>query len=93
MNDSDAEILASRFRVEQRSRISQDLMKENQVLHRYIEHGKLEFWFNDLLTHAERALSSSFTTTAQNSTRFEQPEAQSPQPAEVSTERSRLSWL
>jgi nuclear pore complex protein Nup133 len=41
--------LRSRFRPEQWPHILRDLELENNVLHRYVENGKLELWFKDLL--------------------------------------------
>jgi nuclear pore complex protein Nup133 len=49
MADSESDILLSRFRPEQKARLSTDLMRENEILHEYIEIGKLDFWFQDLL--------------------------------------------
>ena len=49
MADSESDILLSRFRPEQKARLTTDLMRENELLHEYIEIGKLDFWFQDLL--------------------------------------------
>lgn len=48
MADSDSEILLSRFNSEQKSRVALDLQAENDILRRYIEVGKLDFWFQNL---------------------------------------------
>ncbi|KAI2794295.1 hypothetical protein POX_a00890 [Penicillium oxalicum] len=49
MADSESDILVSRFRPEQQARIAADLRRENEICRRYIEHGKLDFWFQNLL--------------------------------------------
>jgi nuclear pore complex protein Nup133 len=53
MADSDSDILVSRFRSEQKSRVALDLQAENDTLRRYIEVGKLDFWFQNLRETAE----------------------------------------
>ncbi|KAJ5319420.1 uncharacterized protein N7506_012124 [Penicillium brevicompactum] len=53
MADSDSEILLSRFNSEQKSRVAVDLQVENNILRRYIEVGKLDFWFQNLRETAE----------------------------------------
>ncbi|CAG8066560.1 unnamed protein product [Penicillium olsonii] len=53
MADSDSDILLSRFRPEQKSRVALDLEVENDVLRRYIEIGKVDFWFQNLRETAE----------------------------------------
>ncbi|KAJ5081413.1 hypothetical protein NUU61_009677 [Penicillium alfredii] len=52
MADSESDILASRFRPEQRARVVLDLKREDAILRRYIEAGKLDFWFQNLLAVA-----------------------------------------
>ncbi|KAJ5757853.1 uncharacterized protein N7511_006547 [Penicillium nucicola] len=49
MTDTDADILVSRFRPEQKSRLALDLQTENDILRQYIEIGKLDFWFQNIL--------------------------------------------
>ncbi|KAJ5150546.1 Nucleoporin N terminal [Penicillium coprophilum] len=53
MTDSDSEILVSRFRPEQKSRVASDLKTENDILRECIEVGKLDFWFQNLRETAE----------------------------------------
>lgn len=53
MADSDADILVSRFRSEKRSRLIRDLQTENRILRRYIDDGRLDFWFQNLRETAE----------------------------------------
>jgi nuclear pore complex protein Nup133 len=53
MADTDSDILVSRFRPEQKSRLALDLQTENDILRQYIEVGKLDFWFQNLLETAE----------------------------------------
>lgn len=53
MTDSDSDILVSRFRPEQKSRVATDLQTENDILRQCIEIGKLDFWFQNLRETAE----------------------------------------
>ncbi|CAI7642083.1 unnamed protein product [Penicillium glandicola] len=53
MTDSDSDILVSRFRPEQKSRVASDLQTENDILRQCIEVGKLDFWFQNLRETAE----------------------------------------
>lgn len=53
MSKSESEVLVSRFRSEQQTRILRDLDRENEVFSRYLEGGKLEFWFKNLLASAQ----------------------------------------
>ncbi|KAJ5813888.1 uncharacterized protein N7503_000638 [Penicillium pulvis] len=50
MADSESDILVSRFRPEQRARVVVDLERENDLLQNYIQTGKLDFWFQNLLS-------------------------------------------
>lgn len=50
MADSEAEILVSRFRPEQRTRVAVDLKREDDLLRHYIDTGKLDFWFQNLVS-------------------------------------------
>ncbi|KAL1983543.1 hypothetical protein VTN96DRAFT_10203 [Rasamsonia emersonii] len=45
-------VLQARFRPEQWPHVLRDLSLEDEILRRYVEKGKLEVWFNDLLTFA-----------------------------------------
>lgn len=53
MADSESDILVSRFRPEQRARVTTDLQREDDILREYIETGKLDFWFQILLDSVE----------------------------------------
>lgn len=53
MTDSDSDILVSRFRPEQKSRVASDLQTENDILRQCIDIGKLDFWFQNLRETAE----------------------------------------
>lgn len=53
MVNSESEILVSRFRPEQRSRIALDLKREDDLLREYIDTGKLDFWFKNMLSSVE----------------------------------------
>lgn len=56
LSRSDSDALVSRFRLEQRIRIGQDLERENEILCRYLEKGRLEFSFKSLLASAQGAV-------------------------------------
>lgn len=58
MGESDSEVLVSRFRPEQRARLAADLRRENDLLREYIDIGKLDFWFQELLSSVESRASS-----------------------------------
>lgn len=49
MADSESDILVSRFRPEQRDRVATDLKQEDNILREYIEVGKLDFWYQNLV--------------------------------------------
>ncbi|KAJ5099212.1 hypothetical protein N7532_006213 [Penicillium argentinense] len=49
MAGSESDILVSRFRPEQRARVATDLQREDDILRDYIETGKLDFWYQNLL--------------------------------------------
>lgn len=53
LSKSDSDYLVSRFRPEQQPQIARDLEKENEILCEYMEGGKLEFWFKQLLASAQ----------------------------------------
>lgn len=57
MADSEPEILVSRFRPEQQARVAADLKREDELLRRYIETGKLDFWFQNLLASIKESAS------------------------------------
>jgi nuclear pore complex protein Nup133 len=58
MTDADSDILVSRFRPEQKSRLALDLRTENDILRHCVEVGKLDFWFQNLLEMAEVQVSA-----------------------------------
>ncbi|KAL4801278.1 Non-repetitive/WGA-negative nucleoporin C-terminal-domain-containing protein [Aspergillus unguis] len=92
LSDSDAALLTSRFRPEQRARMTRDLEQENAILNRYIEEGELEFWFKNLLASARNIMS-----TEVDSDTFLQPansiETETPYQADGSSRKERLNWL
>jgi nuclear pore complex protein Nup133 len=49
LSSSSDKQLRGRFRPEQWPHIQRDLELENDVLRQYMENGKLELWFKDLL--------------------------------------------
>lgn len=57
MGEFEADILVSRFRPEQRARVAADLRRENDLLHEYIHVGRLDFWFQELLSSVESQVS------------------------------------
>lgn len=59
MAPSETDVLLSRFRPEQKARLAADLIRENELVHEYIEIGKLDFWFQDLLISAGFQVSGS----------------------------------
>lgn len=94
LNESDSALLSSRFRPEQRTRISHDLYQENAILSRYIEKEELGFLFKNIHESARkmRSLSvdsDSFPPPANNSDfkACSLYQAQSPR------RKERLSWL
>ncbi|CAL5874143.1 uncharacterized protein PFLUO_LOCUS8431 [Penicillium psychrofluorescens] len=64
MSESESEVLVSRFRPEQRARIALDLQREDDLLRQYIEAGKLDFWYQNLLASADARSSASRATDA-----------------------------
>lgn len=53
LSESEVEVILSRFPLERRSRINRDLSRENEVLHKQITKGQLDFWFRRLVASAE----------------------------------------
>lgn len=49
MAGSELEILVSRFRAEQQAQVISDLKREDDLLRQFIETGKLDFWFQNLV--------------------------------------------
>lgn len=94
LNRSDSELLSTRYRLEQRTRIIHDLERENEILHENVEKGRLDFWFKNLLTSAEESASIPIppTFTSEESNNNNQQVKRSPQPREGSS-KARLSWL
>ncbi|KAJ5397350.1 hypothetical protein N7509_005463, partial [Penicillium cosmopolitanum] len=66
MADSESDILVSRFRPEQRARVATDLQREDDLLREYIETGKLDFWFQNLLESIGTQTSAQTDTPAGN---------------------------
>ncbi|KAL4984560.1 Non-repetitive/WGA-negative nucleoporin C-terminal-domain-containing protein [Aspergillus falconensis] len=86
LNDADSALISSRFRPEQRARITRDLEQENSTLLRYIEKSELEFWFKSLLSSAEKERTSIDALQTASSTDAADPFSQT-------TRKERLSWL
>ncbi|KAL2863026.1 putative nuclear pore complex subunit Nup133 [Aspergillus lucknowensis] len=94
LSNSDSALLSSRFRPEQRARITRDLELENAMLSQYMKGGELEFWFKNLLASAEKATpysidSSRTPSSASNAEASENPSNQTG----GSIRKERLSWL
>ena len=66
MVNSESEILVSRFRPEQRARVAVDLKREDDMLREYIETGKLDFWFMNMLSSVESQVASGSLPTPGN---------------------------
>ncbi|KAF3388491.1 Nucleoporin [Penicillium rolfsii] len=62
MAESEPDILVSRFRPEQQARVKADLKREDELLRRFIEIGKLDFWFQNILTSVKTEKSSGART-------------------------------
>ncbi|KAJ5238679.1 hypothetical protein N7468_003298 [Penicillium chermesinum] len=58
MGESDVDILVSRLRPEKRARIATDLKREDSDLRKYIQTGKLDFWFQHILATIQPQVSS-----------------------------------
>ncbi|KAL4813023.1 Non-repetitive/WGA-negative nucleoporin C-terminal-domain-containing protein [Aspergillus spinulosporus] len=86
LNDTDSALISSRFRPEQRARITRDLERENSTLLRYIEKGELECWFKSLLSSAEKERMSNSALQTTCSTDAESSLSQT-------NRKERLSWL
>ncbi|KAL4993469.1 Non-repetitive/WGA-negative nucleoporin C-terminal-domain-containing protein [Aspergillus recurvatus] len=86
LNDADSALISSRFRPEQRARITRDLDQENATLLRYIEKGELEFWFKSLLSSAEKERTSTDALQTASSTDAADLLSQT-------ARKERLSWL
>lgn len=67
MGESESDILVSRFRPEQRSRLATDLRREDDLLREYIDVGKLDFWFQELLSSVESRVSSTLIARTESS--------------------------
>ncbi|PYI10400.1 hypothetical protein BO78DRAFT_219793 [Aspergillus sclerotiicarbonarius CBS 121057] len=88
-NESEADLITSRFPPERRVRISRDLARENEILRQQMERGKLDFWFKNLVDSAEtmpQGLSVASVVDGQNSN-VHDIQQESP------TGRAQLSWL
>ncbi|KAI9369979.1 Non-repetitive/WGA-negative nucleoporin C-terminal-domain-containing protein [Aspergillus egyptiacus] len=94
LSDSDSALLSSRFRPEQRARITRDLQKENAILSKYIETGELGFWFKNLFSSAGR-LTSHSGDNAFSPQSASNPEANENLSGQAGSplRKERLSWL
>lgn len=91
--------LKSRFRPEHGARILHDLDNEAEILRRYVEKGKLEVWFRDILASVEAFVggsSSAGPATVHLKAQNQRPGVQetlSPSPTRSSDVKTRLNWL
>jgi len=84
MADSESDTLVSRFRPEQRARVAVDLKREDDLLREYIEAGKLDFWFQNLLSSIEHQTQSKNTA---------QPESSDPADMPSIDSKAKLTWV
>lgn len=84
MADSEPDILVSRFRAEQQARVSADLKREDELLRRFIETGKLDFWFQNLLTSVKTEKASGVMADGNAAGAESSPSADS---------KARLTWV
>jgi nuclear pore complex protein Nup133 len=84
MADSEPDILVSRFRPEQQARVSADLKREDELLRQFIETGKLDFWFQNLLASIKTEKASGAMTDGNPATAESSPPADS---------KARLTWV
>lgn len=84
MADSESEILVSRFRPEQQARVTADLKRENDLLRQFIETGKLDFWFNNLLASVKTESASDATADGNGAKAQSSPSTDS---------KARLTWV
>lgn len=87
MGDSEADLLVSRFRPEQKARVALDLKREDDILRQYIEGGKLDFWFHNLLASAEARL------TAAEGPAIESGAGSTNESASSRESKARLVWV
>lgn len=94
LNEPDSVLLSSRFRPEQRARISRDLDQENVILSRYIEKEELGFLFKNIHESARKTkLHSVDGDSFPPPTDDSDVKADSSYQAQSSTRKERLSWL
>lgn len=85
MDEFESDILVSRFRAEQKPRIAADLWRENDLLRKYIDIGKLDFWFQELLSSVDSQAASVSTPRPETSGPYtDLPSVNS---------KSRLTWV
>ncbi|KAI9923395.1 hypothetical protein MW887_009365 [Aspergillus wentii] len=93
LSKSDSDLLVSRYRSEQRTRIARDLDREDEIFGGYLEKGELGFWFKNLITSAEAAAISPMTSETIEQPHYgNQVELESPS-ADVSGSKAQLNWL
>ncbi|RAL05676.1 putative nuclear pore complex subunit Nup133 [Aspergillus ibericus CBS 121593] len=88
-NESEADLISSRFPPERRVRISRDLARENEILHQQMERGKLDFWFKNLVDSAETMPQGRSVASVVDDQNRNVDDIQQDSP----TERAQLSWL
>lgn len=84
MADSEPEILVSRFRPEQQARVTADLKREDDLLRQFIETGKLDFWFHNLVASVKTELASDKITDGNGAKAESSPSTDS---------KARLTWV
>ncbi|PYH97743.1 hypothetical protein BO71DRAFT_395874 [Aspergillus ellipticus CBS 707.79] len=91
LNEVESGHLTSHFHPEQRIRVHRDLVRENENLHRQINHGKLEFWFKNLVDSAKTTTTRGPSVISVVNDRDKV--AHDMQLQGASTEKAQLSWL
>jgi nuclear pore complex protein Nup133 len=93
LSESDLEVILSSYPQEQRSRISRDLSRENDILRQRIEESKLDFWYGRLLISAEEAVTSSITHPTGATMQVSDDLQAHHLDTETPSTRAQLSWL
>lgn len=87
MTEGELDVLLSRFRPEQRVRLAADLKREDDILREYIDVGKLDFWFQELLASVESQPSRGVITSRSRM------HSESPVHPPSSESKARLTWV
>lgn len=86
---SHSSFLKSRFHPEHSARVLRDLDKEAEILRRYVEKGKLEVWFKDILASVEASVATIHQKAQNKELGVQEPLS----PTRSSDVKTRLNWL